>query len=62
METTEKDRAIQALQTLPEHATIEDAIERLCLGSGSAGRRELPLGATNNNHEAHKSLEGGLRG
>ena len=30
METTEKDRAIQALQTLPEHATIEDAIERLC--------------------------------
>ena len=30
METTEKDRAIQALQTLPEHATLDDAIERLC--------------------------------
>jgi predicted transcriptional regulator len=30
METTEKDRAIQALQTRPEHATLDDAIERLC--------------------------------
>lgn len=30
METTDKQRAIEALRTLPEHATIEDAIERLC--------------------------------
>ena len=30
METTEKERAIEALKTLPEHATIQDAIERLC--------------------------------
>jgi predicted transcriptional regulator len=30
METTEKQRAIEALRTLPEHATIDDAIERLC--------------------------------
>ncbi len=30
METTEKQRAIEALRGLPEHATIEDAIERLC--------------------------------
>lgn len=30
METTEKQRAIDAIQTLPEQATIEDAIERLC--------------------------------
>ena len=30
MDTTEKQRAIEALQSLPEHATIEDAIERLC--------------------------------
>ncbi len=29
METTEKQRAIEALRTLPEHATIDDAIERL---------------------------------
>ena len=30
METTEKQRAIEALRALPEDATIEDAIERLC--------------------------------
>ena len=30
METTEKQRAIEALRTLPDQATIEDAIERLC--------------------------------
>ena len=30
METTEKQRAIDAIQSLPEPATIEDAIERLC--------------------------------
>jgi predicted transcriptional regulator len=30
MASTEKQRAIEALQALPEHATIEDAIERLC--------------------------------
>jgi predicted transcriptional regulator len=30
METTEKQRAIEALKTVPERATIEDAIERLC--------------------------------
>jgi predicted transcriptional regulator len=30
MEISEKQRAIEALQGLPDHATIEDAIERLC--------------------------------
>lgn len=30
METSEKQRAIDALRALPEHATIGDAIERLC--------------------------------
>jgi tryptophan synthase beta subunit len=30
MEITEKQRAIEALQAMPEHATIDDAIERLC--------------------------------
>jgi predicted transcriptional regulator len=30
MESTEKERAIEALRSLPEHATIEEAIERLC--------------------------------
>ncbi len=27
---TEKQRAIEALRTLPDDATIDDAIERLC--------------------------------
>lgn len=27
---TEKERAIEALRTLPNDATIQDAIERLC--------------------------------
>ena len=30
MEITDKQRAIEALQALPDHATIDDAIERLC--------------------------------
>ena len=30
METTEKERAIEALKPLPAQATLEDAIERLC--------------------------------
>jgi predicted transcriptional regulator len=30
MEATEKQRAIDAIKSLPEQATIEDAIERLC--------------------------------
>lgn len=30
METTEKQRAIDAIKGLPDQATIEDAIERLC--------------------------------
>jgi len=30
MQVSEKQRAIEALRALPEHATIDDAIERLC--------------------------------
>jgi hypothetical protein len=30
MPTTEKQKAIEALQGLPDDATIDDAIERLC--------------------------------
>lgn len=30
MEGSEKARAIEALRALPEHATLDDAIERLC--------------------------------
>ena len=47
METTEKQRAIEALRALPEHATIDDAIERLCFiakieeGLRQSGARQL---------------------
>lgn len=45
MEMTERDRAIQALQALPEHATIEDAIERLCfIAKIEEGLRESEAG------------------
>jgi hypothetical protein len=30
MDTTGKERAIEALRAFPEQATIEDAIEKLC--------------------------------
>lgn len=30
MDITEKQRAIDAIKSLPDQATIEDAIERLC--------------------------------
>lgn len=30
MEPTEKQRAIDAINSLPDQATIEDAVERLC--------------------------------
>jgi hypothetical protein len=30
MPSTEKERAIEALRALPEHATLDEAIERLC--------------------------------
>jgi predicted transcriptional regulator len=30
MPSTEKERAIEALRALPEHATLDEAIERPC--------------------------------
>ena len=30
VESTEKQRAIEAIRALPEDATLDDAIERLC--------------------------------
>jgi predicted transcriptional regulator len=55
METTEKDRAIQALQTLPEHATIEDAIERLCfIAKIEEGLRQSDAGHLVSHEEVKK--------
>jgi hypothetical protein len=40
MATTEKQRALDALRTLPEHATLDDAIERLCFVAKIEGLRQ----------------------
>ena len=55
METTEKDRAIQALRALPEHATIEDAIERLCfIAKIEEGLRQSDAGQLVSHEEVKK--------
>lgn len=42
---TEKQRAIEALRTLPDDATMEDAIERLCfIAKIEAGLRQSEAG------------------
>jgi predicted transcriptional regulator len=57
METTEKDRAIQALQALPEHATIEDAIERLCfIAKIEEGLRQSEAGQLVSHEEVKKQF------
>jgi predicted transcriptional regulator len=57
METTEKDRAIQALQALPEHATIEDAIERLCfMAKVEEGLRQSEAGQVVSHEEVKKQF------
>jgi predicted transcriptional regulator len=57
METTEKDRAIQALQALPEHATIEDAIERLCfIAKIEEGLRQSEAGQLASHEEVKKQF------
>jgi predicted transcriptional regulator len=45
VDTTVKQRAIEALQALPDNATFEDAIERLCfLAKVDEGLQELDEG------------------
>ena len=57
METTEKDRAIQALQALPAHATIEDAIERLCfIANIEEGLRQSDAGELVSQDEVKKQF------
>jgi predicted transcriptional regulator len=57
METTEKDRAIQALQALPEHATIEDATERLCfIAKIEEGLRQSEAGQLASHEEVKKQF------
>ena len=52
---TIKQRAIQALQTLPEDATIDDAIERLCLiAKIEEGLRQSDAGQLTDHAEVEK--------
>jgi predicted transcriptional regulator len=57
METSEKQRAIEALRSLPEHATIEDAIERLCfIAKIEEGLRQSDAGQLVSHDEVKKQL------
>jgi predicted transcriptional regulator len=57
METTEKQRAIEALKSLPEGATIEDAIERLCfLAKIEEGLRQSDAGQLVSHDEVKKQF------
>lgn len=52
---TVKQRAIEALQTLPEDATIDDAIERLCLiAKLEEGLRQSDAGQVTDHEEVKK--------
>lgn len=52
---SEKQRAIEALRTLPEDATIEDAIERLCfIAKVEVGLRQSEAGHVVSQEEVEK--------
>lgn len=52
---TEKQRALEAIRTLPEGATIEDAIERLCfIAKIEDGLRQSEAGQVVNHEEVKK--------
>jgi predicted transcriptional regulator len=56
MQTT-KQRAIQALSTLPDDATIDDAIEQLCfLAKVEEGLRDSDAGRMSSHEEIREQL------
>jgi predicted transcriptional regulator len=57
---TEKQRALEAVQRLPEDATVEDAIERLCfIAKVQKGIRELEAGQGVSHEDAKRRIVGG---
>ena len=57
---TEKQRALEAVQHLPDDATVEDAIERLCfINKVQKGLRELDSGRRVSHDEAKRRIVGG---
>jgi len=56
-EQTPKERALEALATLPDNATLEDAIERLCfVAKVEEGLRESEAGDLTPHEEVKKQL------
>jgi len=56
-EPTPKERALEALATLPDNATLEDAIERLCfVAKVEEGLRESEAGDLTPHEEVKKQL------
>lgn len=54
---TDKQRAIDALRALPEHATIADAIERLCfIAKIEEGLRQSDTGQLVSHDEVKKQF------
>lgn len=57
MESTEKQRAIEALKALPEQATLEDAIERLCfIAKIEEGLRQSEAGRVVSHEEVKRQF------
>jgi hypothetical protein len=57
---TDKQRALEAVQRLPEDATVEDAIERLCfIAKVQKGLRELDAGQAVPHPDAKRRILGG---
>jgi hypothetical protein len=57
---TEKQRALDAVRRLPEDATVEDAIERLCfIAKVQKGIRELDAGEGISHEDAKRRIVGG---
>ena len=53
--SSEKQRAIEALRTLPDDATLEDAIERLCfIAKVEEGLRQSEAGELTPHEEVKK--------
>ncbi len=57
---TDKQRVLEAVRELPDNASLEDAIERLCfLAKVGTGVRELDAGKGQPHAEVRRKLAGG---
>jgi predicted transcriptional regulator len=57
---TDRQRVLAAVRDLPENASLEDAIERLCfLAKVGKGLRELDAGQAQTHDDAKRRLAGG---